>query len=156
MRSPSPSDSAPGRPPSPRSAAGGRRLPWPDPAKRGVEAAKWEALISHRLRQWREGADRGTAMMQKTAAARSGLAQDRLSRMETNARGVDVIELLALAAAYGRSAQDVAALFAVPTAAEWLSLSMRREEDPRFRERPSAWPTPLWPRARPAAGPEPA
>ena len=111
-----------------------KRRPWPRLGSGGVEAAQWRVLIAHRLREWRKA---DTDLLLKSAAPRSGLSQDAISRIETGGKGVDVLELRALAAAYGKSAVEVGRLFRAPTEREWGSVRAGRADDERFLSPPS-------------------
>jgi hypothetical protein len=93
--------------------------------------------IGDQLRRWRLTADRdGSALMQKTAAVRTGLRQDVISQIELGWRRVDAVELCLFATVYGRSAADLARLFEPPSATAWAAILARRVPDRRFTAPP--------------------
>lgn len=110
--------------------------PWPVSKALGVEGVKWRVWVGHQLSAWRRQADYG--MMQKTACARSGLTQNRLSLIETGRRTVEIAELVALAKAYERPVDDIGRLYIPPTTEEWKQVVARHRPDQRFEAPPKA------------------
>jgi hypothetical protein len=92
-----------------------------------VSAVQWRVWLGHQLAQWRKRGDQGRPMMQKKAAARSGLTADVISRIESGHRGCDVVELHALAQTYGKTAPEIGDLFVLPSDAEWADICRRRQ-----------------------------
>lgn len=119
-----------------RLRASDKRLKWPKVTKTlGADAVKWRVLIGYRLRLWRLRAGLG----QKVGdLARSVLTQDTISRIENGYRKVDGFEIRALATLYRVSPEQLGALFAPPSEAEWESVYSTRVSSPKYRERPTS------------------
>ena len=102
-------------------------IAWPPVSADDVEAVQWRVWLGHQLAQWRKRGDHGRPMMQKKAAALSGLTADVISRIESGHRRCDIVELQALAQAYGKTAPEIGAIFALPSEAAWAEVCLRRQ-----------------------------
>lgn len=113
-----------------------RAASWPDLAA-GVEAAKWQVLIGHRVKAWRLEAGAKGGMVQKQPAAALGVSQATLSRIEAGRIALDAATLRGLATKYGKTLADIGELFRPPEVREWATLLGGRVPDPRFTAPPT-------------------
>ncbi len=102
-------------------------IAWPPVGLADVGTVQWRVWVGHQLAQWRKKGDHGRPMMQKKAAAHSGLKADVISRIESGHRGCDVVELRALAQTYQKKGAEIGALFTPPTASDWAAICRKRQ-----------------------------
>ncbi|MBX9854970.1 MAG: hypothetical protein K2Y26_05575 [Gemmatimonadaceae bacterium] len=103
-----------------------RRVAWPPATLKTAAQVQWRVWIAEQVRFWRRGSDSTVRVGQKQVQAVSGLPPDVLTGIENGTRGLDVVELMGIAAALGRKHADIGALFEPPTTVQWQQVCARR------------------------------